>query len=169
VSIQLKSIASMAALILAAAFLRPAISQQSTEPDANQRIVQSMSQLVASLSIKRGMEADPECSPLKFRKIPVDEYVQLMKEMDDKNIPGVGKSKTPPNLEELKQMISKLPEVEVPNQGITWKIMYDTMRKNISNSNPALRGGQSLCDALNNASEGLFQKSKDNIRLIGSK
>ncbi len=168
-SIKLKSTAFVAAFIVSAAFSRPAISQQSAEPDANQRIVQSMSQLIASLSIKRGMEADSECSSFKFRKIPVDEYLQLMKEMDEKNIPGVGKSKTPPNLEEMKQMILKLPEAEVPNQGVTWKIMYDAMRKNISNSNPALRGGRGLCDALNTASEGLFQKSKDNIRLIGAK
>jgi phenolic acid decarboxylase len=137
-------------------------AQARAEPTESERIMRSMIQLQAALSLKKGLSEDPNCSKNKYPSISIDDYINLMIKMEEKD--GKKSSATPSKLAETKDMLTQMVDVQIPNQGVAWKVHYESMNKAISSSSKV--SGDQLCNAVNTASEGLFQKSMDNLRLI---
>jgi hypothetical protein len=136
------------------------ISQTKVELTESEKIMRSMTQLTGALSLNKGLKEDKLCSKINFNPIPIDQYINAFIELEKKD--GKASTATPEKLSEIKDMLTKLPYAQIPNQGIMWKAQYDSFTKEvISRSNLS---GDSLCNYVNNASNNLFKRSMDTLK-----
>ena len=162
---------NLAAFLVAAiyAFLilwsHPAHPQNSLEPTNHQRLTQSMNQLAGALSIKRGNRVEPACASVTYKEIPVEEY---MESVDDLEFRSSGKRAGQSQKNELRGIIYKMLEGDIPNQGPFWRVTYHGVQKSVISMYPTLKEKE-LCDALDSMANGLFQKAKDNLKLVVKK
>jgi hypothetical protein len=140
---------------------KSSFSQTTSEPTSNDRFAKAFIQLTGALSLKKGLSEDVKCSAKKYNQLPIDNFIDLLIKLDDKNNSA---RPTPEKIQEMKLMILKTIDVQIPNQGVSWRVNYNIMSQAITASSKL--NGLGLCDAINEASEGLFQKSLDNLRLI---
>lgn len=136
-------------------------AQSNNAPDNDKRLMTSMTQLTAALSIQHGIANDNACKGKKYNPISLDEYVDFIASKDEKD----GKNpKTKSEKDEMKKMIGGLINVNIPGKGLMWQETYNMMIKNTKNVSPL--SGEALCDSLNGNAVSLFQKSMDNLRLM---
>ena len=136
-------------------------AQSNNAPDNDKRLMTSMSQLAAALSIQQGIANDNACKGKKYNPISLDEYVDLITSKDEKD----GKTpKTKSEKDDMKKMINGMINVSIPGKGLVWQETYNMMVKNTQNISPL--SGEAMCDSLNGNAIGLFQKSMDNLRLM---
>ena len=135
--------------------------QQRSEPTGDDRVAQSMSQLSAALIVKRGLAEDKECTSNKYEDIDLGDYISLVMKVD-----GDASSNKKSKIDGLAKMLDQAINAKLPDGRIVWKANYELIRKNMTNKAQTLgQSSVSICDALNNAAESLYSKSKDNVRL----
>ena len=136
-------------------------AQSNNAPDNDKRLMTSMTQLTAALSIQHGIANDNACKGKKYNPIPLDEYVDFIASKVEKE----GKNpKSKSEKDEMKKMINRLIKVNIPGKGLMWQETYNMMIKDTKNALPI--SGEALCDSLNGNAVSLFQKSMDNLRLM---
>ena len=136
-------------------------AQSNNAPDNDKRLMTSMSQLAAALSIQQGLANDNACKGKKYNPISLDDYIDLITSKDDKD----GKTqKTKSEKDEMKKKFNGMINVSIPGKGLMWQETYNIMVKNTQNLSPI--SGEALCDSLNGNAVSLFQKSMDNLRLM---
>lgn len=81
--------------------LSPAAAQSSND----KRLMTSMTQVTTALSIQRGIKNDSSCSNKNYKSIPLDDYVNLVASIDEKENK---KTATKAEKEEIKKVISSV-------------------------------------------------------------
>jgi hypothetical protein len=136
-------------------------SQSNNEPDNDKRLITSMTQLTAALSIQHGISNDIACKGKKYSPLPVNDYVDFIASKDEKDSK---KSKSKSEKDEMVRMLGGLIYANIPGKGLMWQETYNAMIKNTKNVSPI--SGEALCDSLNGNAVSLFQKAMDNLRLM---
>lgn len=137
------------------------LAQTNNGPDNDKRLITSMMQLTAALSIQHGIANDPVCKGKKYNPISVDDYVDFLSKKDEKD---GRKPQSKSEIDEMKKMINGLINVSIPGKGVVWQDTYNMMIKNTKNAFPI--SGDALCESLNGNAISLFQKAMDNLRLM---
>ena len=137
------------------------LSQSINAPDNDRRLITSMTQLAAALSIQHGISNDIACKGKKYSPLPVNDYVDFISSKDEKD----GKKlKSKSEKDEMVRMLNGLINANIPGKGLMWQETYNVMIKNTKNASPI--SGEALCDSLNGNAVSLFQKAMDNLMLM---
>lgn len=140
------------------------LSNAIAEPTSDERIMKSIGQILGSVSLKDGLANDPMCKGKTYRKFSLNEFVQAVAQKD-KKVAGDKENFQA----QIASVIADAIKEKLPNGKTVGQSTYDTMVLNIKNTLKAQNGQNgNYCDSVNEASEGLYQKAIDNIKLIQS-
>lgn len=147
------------AYIVAVSFL--AIKSFAAEPTNVERLQKANTLVISAFMINFELQQDANCKSKKYNDFDWNDWIN--------NFPinsGSEKSKMDA-LKSLKETVEVMKKTKAPNSDKTIsQFTYINMKDSLIKQNNQLGSRESYCDQVYSAAEGLFQKSKDNIKLL---
>lgn len=132
-----------------------------SEPTEDERIAKAIQQIITSLLIKYELDSDINCQTKKYADFNLNEFVDSFPKI---NMLESEKSKM---IKTIKDAADKIKITKPQNSDKTIsQITYLGMKDAFIKANAQIGNGANYCDQLYTAAGNIFQKSKDNLKLM---
>ncbi len=133
----------------------------SAEPNGTDRLKSAVTQVITAFAIKDGLDKDSYCRSKKYAEFSWNEWAESF----PKN--SGTESQKAEMLKSIKAAADVLKSTKAPNVDATLaEVAYLNMKDLYTKLNIHLGNNENICDQLYDNAKNIFQKSKDNIKLM---